>query len=592
MFRPRPLVPFVAFAFALLVALSFIEIRRWQAAAAAAIDPATSHNGSQTITFTGLEVVADTTGTMGRELNALTSEGIWDDADIVHVQNYSRTYSVITFKDMVTPVGTTDDPALFETWLNGLNALGGEPCPDASLGGLAALVGRPGNDILIGLSPDRQALLLTDAAPQGGRRHVARVMNILADANVHVTPIISGWCPGAPLSPAAMDFLALGTGGATYMELSHPISLTEDFSETLNITLHDMATPDTLAFQVGGQEELFSRTHHVSVDSTVDVLDFKVQARPITHSMAFTDGTTRLVQLTDPEGNEIMPGDNTPGVTYFETATTSYFRIELEGVSISSYRGNWTADVSGEKPYHFTSSADSGLTVQFLNSHTVPAGRPTPVRVALSVPRAVTVMIDPGAIFKLRSRDGSREIPLDLYDDGLHGDGQGADGIFGGSVVLPQGLWYLWVTGNLDDGSAFQRLDPIPIRAHPFHVQPPVDRQALPGSVLAHSFTLTNEGEEMQVYNNLAAQTYELTFTSSQGWALTDTLPTEITLETGESVDLVVPLQIPEDAEPGAIETISLTAVAPGDDLFDSATASSVTTVVDQLTVYLPATLK
>jgi hypothetical protein len=165
-----------------------------------------------------------------------------------------------------------------------------------------------------------------------------------------------------------------------------------------------------------------------------------------------------------------------------------------------------------------------------------------------------------------------------LYDDGQHRDGAAGDGIFGGSATLPPGAYRLAVRGELTDGTTVQRVDPSPIRARRFQLESPRQRQATAGTNITRTFRLVNDGD--------MEQSYELMVESSQGWALTGTVPASMTLAAGETRMIQVLVQIPQGTSAGMVEETSLTAV--GADVLDSETATAETVVVDAFTIYLP----
>ncbi|MFW6097869.1 MAG: hypothetical protein ACOC9Z_07320, partial [Chloroflexota bacterium] len=140
------------------------------------------------------------------------------------------------------------------------------------------------------------------------------------------------------------------------------------------------------------------------------------------------------------------------------------------------------------------------------------------------------------------------------------------------------GVHRLIVTGELPDGTTLQRMAAVPIRARRFGLQAPPNRQVQAGVHLQHSFVLTNDGNSSQSYDLLAV--------SEEGWTDTSTIPMSVTLDAGEVFTVAVPLHVPDDAEPGAVEETSLTVI--GEDLVDSETVVARTTVEGLVQTYIP----
>ncbi|MFW6184522.1 MAG: choice-of-anchor X domain-containing protein, partial [Chloroflexota bacterium] len=312
---------------------------------------------------------------------------------------------------------------------------------------------------------------------------------------------------------------------------------------------------------------------------------------PQAASPAATGGEPQLaVRLRDPHG-KLLTGQ-TPGVSFSDV---SGLGVEFYVVDMNSYpgpgAGAFSVEIEGlQAGYVMRASASSGVTANLLSGHTMAAGQAGRVVVGLLLP--AVQQADPSThpvprpteeLFGAYNFYTGERVPLDLRDDGLSGDGAAGDGIYGGVWEPQPGLWQLQVQGELADGSAFQRVEAAPIRVNRFGLRAPDPRRVMPGDNVTYQFALSNSGDE--------AQTFELAISSSLGWAVTDTVPSRVTVAAGETVQVDVQVVPPPEATEGSVEETMLTAVVPGDDALTSAMATARTTAVGQLQLYLPLTV-
>jgi hypothetical protein len=193
--------------------------------------------------------------------------------------------------------------------------------------------------------------------------------------------------------------------------------------------------------------------------------------------------------------------------------------------------------------------------------------------------------------FRLTSLTGNTLIPLNLHDDGLHGDGAANDGLYGG-VYTPTiaGTWHLEAFGQSEDGSQFRRMDPAPVRVVRFRLPDPPRRSVAPDSTERVTFTLTNEDAplpDVRTQNAAAGTTFALAVFSSQGWAVTGTVPATVTVDFGASIDIGLDVQVPPGAARGLVEETSLAAISQGD-IANSRVAVAETAVGYPYNLFLP----
>ena len=278
--------------------------------------------------------------------------------------------------------------------------------------------------------------------------------------------------------------------------------------------------------------------------------------------MALTAPEAFSVVIRDPNGNIV---DN--GTDGYEVLSNDFRRFQALYPSGDIPTGTWKIEVSGDGSFWIDLYADSTLHLAYPGRHTLPAGRPVPFRAAL-----VNELGDPGivksATFSLISMDGRQEQPIDLFDDGQHGDGAAGDGIYGGPVLRDQpGCWMLLVRGTLSDGSSFTRMYPAPIRFRGFDLDDPSPISAVPGTTRTVNFRLENGTivNNRTAANNGGATTFDLELFSDLGWAITDTVPTSVTLQPGESINIPVSVQVPSGMSVGMTDNVVLVSVPTND---------------------------
>lgn len=199
-----------------------------------------------------LVVVADTTATMGPELKALYT--VFPGSHIADDQ-VDRDFHLVVFTDVLKYKGRTNNVNQFRNWLSKLEAEGGGDCEDAMLQALAGVARG---------APDSRALVLSDAAPQGGRSNLAFIMNRLVERGVNIYPQISGWCNDSELSQAAMFSLARMTGGVA------TIHEEDESGDVIASTMDQMALRDTVLVENAALDGV--EIYPLTLDSTATTL--------------------------------------------------------------------------------------------------------------------------------------------------------------------------------------------------------------------------------------------------------------------------------------------------------------------------------
>ena len=249
--------------------------------------------------------------------------------------------------------------------------------------------------------------------------------------------------------------------------------------------------------------------------------------------------------------------------------------------------GTWKVEVSGNGSFWIDLYAHSTLHLAYPGRHTLPAGRDIPFRAAM-----INELGDQGIIsttsFSLVSMDGQQKLPIDLFDDGQHGDGAAGDGLYGGAVFRDkQGCWMLLAEGMLTDGSSFTRLYPAPIRFRSFDLDDPDPVAVVPDTLRTVNFQLVNDSAA----NGGEMTTFDLEAFSDQGWTITNTIPESITLQPGESANIPVTVQVPSGVSVGVTDNVVLVS-APTTDIGLATSATAELGVVESIRVYLPLNMR
>ena len=508
-----------------------------------------------------VSVVADTGDGMAAPLKALATawqaelgdSGRAPTCHEIPCGPLTATFKLFAFRDQATYLGGSDNAGEMGTWLSGLKTSEDDTCPDDSLRalGLAAHTTDPEH-----LGSTR-TLLATDSAPFGDRRALAATLHRLQRSDTRLYQMVNGWCAFAPLQPAEFLFLSQATGGiaaARVITLDIPPPLTSTFS----ILLAQMAAPDTVSASRGqvmpgdNVDEIGFVVDGSMSGITVLGVDDEPEWWPqcLTCTRGLAASTPLSFALRAPGGQIITPGS--PGVEVTTAGNMQQFALSFEPGNIPT--GMWAVLAKGEGAYQVRVVADSETHFGYEGKHSLPAGREVGLR-AFALDGKGNEVRGAAAFeaieFGLVSVDGRWLRTLDLRDDGQSGDEVAGDGHYYGDVTLKRGVFLLAARGRLGDGSPFYRIDPAPLRVRRFRAEGPPSVATMPAATASRAFTMTNDAD--------SAQTFDLLLTSSQGWAITDTVPASTTLAAGETMGFRVPVEVPPGTAAGSEEVTTLT---------------------------------
>lgn len=600
--------------FTLLLPLLFMHFVRLQAA----VVPS---DASMTTGAKNIGVVADTTATMGPELSAFSSA--WQDADFDHTQAANNapaeiaptvpmthcdpfcppltaTFRLVTFKDIAQNTGGTTSYNTFGQQLSNLSAEGGEGCADNALGGLLTMAQNlPTSRFLAS-----DVALLTDATPTGNRSNYMFVISRMLRRGVNVHALISGWCSGAPVPEAALEFLAQATGGQYY----RPLIAGDYYTESLMVQDKLFAT-DMLLSQDGNVSGGTPDTIPLQVDSSINGVSVEMNytgcltcpLASLAQPLNATAAPPVQIELRDPDNNVI----DTATVGFDELTSSRRHFLRFYPPSASDLKdGEWEIRISGDGDYNVTVMSQSSVHMTYLGPGSIPVSQPSSIRVALAetaagvlAPEMPTDAASLVVDFQLVPSDGvGTPQSISLFDDGEHNDGAAGDGIYGGMVQpTAPGWWRIAAEGQLDDGTSFRRLAEVPIRVQQYRVTKPDADTAAAGTTRQVTFTLSNDATTANGIGTnsgavATATTFDLALFSEQGWTMTNTIPVSVTLAPGETFTITADVVIPAAAPEGTVEESTFVAV-DANDVNVGLTAVAETEVADEK-VYLPFVIK
>ena len=513
--------------------------------------------------------VVDDTGSMSNEINSVRNTLLNQVAGYTSSGRFVK-YTLVTYKDAPTFVGSTIDHAEITTWLQALAATGGGDCPEEGYGAL---------DLVAEKAPHSDVRWMTDADSHGGflRMLQTRLRLVLAGNTLHST--ILGSCTASTATASRQDdskaydgsvvrgagadvdaftageALSTATGGLYFAVNSASID------EATQMIVEEISSTALVR-----RLRLSSGSHFTSVPVDASVSALKVL-------LDVSVGATGSLTVTAPGGGELTPGS--PGVSEIVAGASRMLLI----VPPALVPGNYAVNTSSSAQHVLSLSADTSHGVSLVGDSTAATGQP--FAVALSVP-SVTPLTGPAGpgpdgpggalpelnapepdlpfdpdelVFFVESEDGTGRHTLQFFDDGLHGDGVPGDGIYGGTIVFASsGLYRLGIASS--EGS-FERVAEELVSAGAVDVTAPADQAAHPGESVTYTFVVENLSPD--------SRTFDLAVDTSVGWSGPGTIPASVTIATGATATVSITVVVPAGATSGDAGSVLLVAAAQDD---------------------------
>jgi len=466
----------------------------------------------------------DVSGSMEDELARIKS-GLKDKIDEDEEQGFNPTRTLITYRDNVNYKGTTADSAEMKGWINSLQASDGGDPSEHTLGALNAVAKH---------APNSVAVALTDASFHGDIGDFFATVRKLVNANVKAS---IGWYHITTREGAGSESSLVDSPLEYYARIAHetggnffrvPDGKTSEFFSILS-------SKSESPYEIEKILDLnapWSKTHSFPIDSTNK---FSVLFNGITHG-------TSSFELYDPNG--MLVDETYPDVNIISFGYTILYEVSNPII------GDWEVQIEiakiGKDMFELSVFTDEPNHLGYLGDTILLRDVPVPFQASLSGDYS-------SVEFFLTDLDGSNPQEVEMFDDGLHDDGEANDGVFGAMYTPSQtGSYHLKVEGSTSDNIAFQR-----VAAPVFHVfgvdaSPSLSKQiALPGSDLEYEVTLDNVSQ--------LTNTYTVSVVSARGWEHLAEIPTEVTLEAYQSIVIPINVTIPTSAEHDDKDSLILT---------------------------------
>jgi hypothetical protein len=250
-----------------------------------------------------VSMVIDDTGSMGNVIGSI-KESLASFISSTPEDEYTS-WSLTTFKDSSSYVGTTEERSQALAWVSGLFASGGGDCPENVLDGIVSGLSSLGADE----TTSKQMLVATDASAQFG--DVDGIIASARAAGVKVNVLLTGDCglpPAAAIAPAAASATAAATLAASF--LSSQVVLKQIATETGG--LYFFIPGGTTADFTNALDQIFaSIANPAPVDSEPPVIKFSVTpdvVSPPNHKMIAITPTIEVTDNVDPNPHVELVG--------------------------------------------------------------------------------------------------------------------------------------------------------------------------------------------------------------------------------------------------------------------------------------------
>jgi hypothetical protein len=220
------------------------------------------------------------------------------------------------------------------------------------------------------------------------------------------------------------------------------------------------------AEQILGEQRLYEATGVVARANMSDTYRFQVHNVPsLVVTANFEVGDRARLRVFRPDSSEVAPTD--AGVAYRHDLTHNQFRIAAPQAGLWVVEIEWVnvpGTVAPSTEYVLIASGDSPLTMNLIVGETVQTvnvgGGRLMVKPVLAIIADHAPVLGASVRAEVLGPFGQAGQPVDLFDDGQHGDGAAGDGIYGNVAAFMENqsnLLKVKATGLDNEVNSFER---------------------------------------------------------------------------------------------------------------------------------------
>jgi hypothetical protein len=469
-------------------------------------------------------IVMDTTESMGEIIEEMRTGVKAMIADRSTTAEQPAQYLLVPLNDpVVGPAKTYSDPSEFMSALDGLGADGGGDCPEPAMDAIMQAVSSAENGTTV--------FVYTNARAKDAELAPA-ISSLAAAKNVKIFPALFGSC--SPYD-AAFYHLAEETGGQVFVMDPKEAGGITDLADA---TARSDATPLlTEVRDVAGTQEVVFTT-----DPTIKQLTISI-SNELESPDDLEAGVFVTSAIETPDG-ETLDAD-TKGATVLKLGTGAITVVQAPAP------GEWKVTLEGDGRARVVVSGESALQ---LDAFDFVEERGRAGHEGL-FPISGAPLAEQASLARARLGEDVASVKVGFYSpsgerlgESAFDAGEAKDGNFFGSVVAPAEPFFVRVTGELEDGRTFQRAWSPLFRAQYLSLSAPRFQSALPGTTVSTELSLANRGEDDE---------FILTVSDDSGYDLSLS-DSRLALDAGEKQTLALEVEVPEDAKPGTMQSISV----------------------------------
>ena len=485
-----------------------------------------------------LAMSIDTTGSMGGIIASVRAQAISIVNARIDTDQEPIQYVLSPFNDpFVGPLTVTDDPSVFRAAISALGASGGGDCPELSMTGALDALAASDEGVDLFTFTDADAL---DAGLSGS----VASLETAKDADVY--PMLFGFCGGflsagqssvqfgapapvgelatLPIDPAYERIASAGGGQVFFLNGFEAGQITRLADAVVRADSVDLLS-------VADSYGATSKSYSVPVDPTLSRVTFSLS------------GSTDLT-VVRPDGTTVASSD--PGVQFVPLSTGAIVTL------LSPPAGTWTASTSGTGTFTLRVLGDSPTSFDRFDFVEIRARgnhegyfklEGFPVIGEGDIASAELTGSFGAVGFEFRDRAANV-----IQSFTLAQEPGGSPDEYYGPATLPTVPFAVYATGTLSSGERFQRLLTKTVEPQTVRVFAPIGHDVAAGSTTFYSFKVKNFGDP---------NTFRLAASDNRGF-VAGVSATRFALNTGESIDVTVRIDVPGGTPEGATDTLTV----------------------------------